>query len=159
MLECGKTFEEFEQLNGISVEEMVSVFGAMMEAYPMIVRANLTKNTYTMIKDDGFLVDDIPMTGRYDDMIDIGVEGIHPNYQSVFLDNFSRERLMQSYAQGKREVSAKLYQKGRGNQYQWVSTHVVRVEDKHGDICQVCINKILGGGFTEECARYSGQPS
>ena len=79
MLECGKTFEEFEQLIGISVEEMVSVFGAMMEAYPMIVRANLTKNTYTMIKDDGFLVDDIPMTGRYDDMIDIGVEGIHPN--------------------------------------------------------------------------------
>ena len=46
-MKCGKTFEEFEALNGISVEEILSVFEAVSQAYPMIVSANLTKNTYT----------------------------------------------------------------------------------------------------------------
>ena len=71
-MKCGKTFEEFEALNGISVEEVLSVFEAVSQAYPMIVSANLTKNTYTMIKDDGFLAGDLPASGRFDDLIDFG---------------------------------------------------------------------------------------
>ena len=89
-MKCGKTFEEFEALNGISVEEILSVFEAVSQAYPMIVSANLTKNTYTMIKDDVFLARDLPARGRFDDLIDFGVEFIHPNYQSVF---FQRETI------------------------------------------------------------------
>ena len=80
-----KGFEEFETLYGISVEEALSVFEAISQVFPMIVSANLTKNTYTMIKQGDFLADDLPMTGRYDDLIDYGVENIHPNYQALFL--------------------------------------------------------------------------
>ena len=98
------------------MRDILSVFEAVSQAFPMIVSANLTKNTYTMIKDDGFLADELPMTGKYDDLIDYGVENIHPNYQSLFLQNFSREKLLQSFGQGKREVTVKLYQKGRGKQ-------------------------------------------
>ena len=145
-MKCGKNFEEFETLNGISVQEVLSVFEAVTQAFPMIVSANLTKNTYTLIKDDGFLADDLPISGKYDDLIDFGVENIHPNYQNVFLENFSREKLLQLFGQGKREVYAKLYQKGRGQHYQWVSTHVIRVQDRNGDICEICINKVLGHG-------------
>ena len=151
-MKCGKTFEEFEALNGISVEEVLSVFEAVSQAYPMIVSANLTKNTYTMIKDDGFLAGDLPASGRFDDLIDFGVEYIHPNYQSVFLENFSRERLLRLFGQGKREVCAKLYQKGRGDKYQWVTCHVIRGQDRNGDICEICINKILEDEYA------SGQP-
>lgn len=157
-MRCGKTYEEFEALNGISVEEVLSVFEAVSQAYPMIVSANLTKNTYTMIKDDGFLAAEIPMTGVYDDLIDFGVENIHPNYQGVFLENFSRERLLYLFGQGKREVRTKLYQKGRGNHYQWVSTHVIRVQDRDGDVCEICINKILGDGAGGEPMRISQAP-
>lgn len=157
-MKLGKTFEEFEALNGISVKDILSVFEAVSQAFPMIVSANLTKNTYTMIKDDGFLADEIPMTGKYDDLIDYGVENIHPNYQGLFLQNFSREKLLQSFGQGKKEVNVKLYQKGRGNQYQWVSTHVIRVQDQDGDVCEICINKILSEGRTGEPVRISRAP-
>ena len=68
------------------------------------------------------------------------------------MENFSRERLLRLFGQGKREVYAKLYQKGRGDKYQWVSCHVIRVQDRNGDICEICINKIL------EDAYASGQP-
>lgn len=157
-MKLGKTFEEFEALNGISVKDILSVFEAVSQAFPMIVSANLTKNTYTMIKDDGFLAEEIPVTGKYDDLVDYGVENIHPNYQSLFLQNFSREKLLQSFGQGKKEVTVKLYQKGRGNNYQWVSTHVIRVQDQDGDVCEICINKILNEGSVGEPVRISRAP-
>ena len=109
-----KGFEEFETLYGISVEEALSVFEAISQVFAMIVSANLTKNTYTMIKQGDFLADDLPMTGRYDDLIDYGVENIHPNYQGLFLEKFSREHLLKTFERGGREVCVKLYQKGRG---------------------------------------------
>ena len=144
-MRAAKSFKEFEALNGISMEEVLSVFEAVSEAFPMIISANLTKNTYMMIKDDGFLAGDFPATGKYDDLIDFGVEYIHPNYQRSFLDNFSRERLLRKLGQGKREVYSKQYQKGRNGQYQWVSTHVIRTSNAEGEICLVCINRILDG--------------
>jgi hypothetical protein len=142
-MKCGRNYEEFEELNGISVDDLMEVFESVSEVFPMIVLANLSKNSYTMIKDDGFLVGSLPISGKYDDMIDFGVEHIHPNYQHIFLDNFSREQLLQQFSHGRKEVFAKLYQKGRGNHYQWVSTHVIRLRDKEGDICEICINKVL----------------
>lgn len=147
-MKSARSFKEFEALNGISMEEVLTVFEAVLEAFPMIVAANLTKNTYTMIKDDGFLANDMPSSGKYDDLIDVGVENIHPNYQRAFLDNFSRERLLQMLGQGRKEVCIKLYQKGRGDHYQWVSTHVIRVKDKDGDVC----NKVL-----DECSSCGEQ--
>ena len=153
-----KGFEEFETLYGISVEEALSVFEAISKVFPMIVSANLTKNTYTMIKQGDFLADDLPMTGRYDDLIDYGVENIHPNYQGLFLEKFSREHLLKTFERGGREVCVKLYQKGRGKNYQWVSTHVIRVKDRDGDVCEICINKILGDGLEDGQQRVSRAP-
>lgn len=155
-MKIGKDYQEFEELNGISVQEILSVFEAVTQAYPLIVSANLTKNTYTMIKDGGFLLKDLPMTGKYDDMIDSGVEDIHPNYQNVFLKNFSREGLLQLFGHGKREVSAKIYQKVKGDTYQWVSVHVIRVQDRNGDICHICMNRVLKDLNMGEMPRVSG---
>lgn len=123
-----KGFEEFETLYGISVEEALSVFEAISQVFPMIVSANLTKNTYTMIK------------------------------QGDFLEKFSREHLLKAFERGTREVCVKLYQKGRGKNYQWVSTHVIRVKDRDGDVCEICINKILGDGLEDGQQRVSRAP-
>lgn len=79
---------------------------AVSEAFPMVYGSKSYKNTYTMIKDDGFLANDMPSSGKYDDLIDVGVENIHPNYQRAFLDNFSRERLLQMLGQGRKEVAS-----------------------------------------------------
>ena len=142
-MKYGKTFEEFQELNGISIEDVLSVFEAVSQAFPMIVLGNLTKNTYTMLKDDGFLAWEVPKVGCYDELIDYGVGNVHPNYQNTFVNHFSREKLISQFERGKREVYAKIFQKGRGSQYQWVSTHVIRVHDRDGDICELCINKVL----------------
>lgn len=150
--------EESGLLNGISMEEVVPVFEAVLEAYPMIMLVNLTQNTYTMIKEDGFLADELPKSGVYDNIVDYAVQNVHPNYQRLLVDCFSREHLLKIFAQGKKESFAKVYQKGRGKDYQWVSVNVIRVQDKDGDIREVCMNKILGPEQGIEFERMSGGP-
>lgn len=146
-------------LNGISMEDLMSVIEAVLEAYPMILLVNLTKNTYTMIKEDGFLADELPRSGVYDNIVDYAAQNVHPNYQKLLLESFSREHLLKIFDQGKKESCAKLYQKGRGKNYQWVSVNVIRVQDKDGDVREVCINKILGSGQGLEFRRFSGEPA
>lgn len=158
-MKCRDKAEESGMLNGISMEEVVPVFEAVLEAYPMIMLVNLTQNTYTMIKEDGFLADELPKRGVYDDIIDYAVQIVHPNYQRLLIDCFSRENLLKIFAQGKKESYAKIYQKGRGKDYQWVSVNVIRVQDKDGDIREVCMNKILGPEQGIEFERMSGGPA
>lgn len=129
--------------NGVSPREFKNIVKAVMHVYPMIILANLTKNTYTMIRDEGFLCRDIAVSGCYDDMIDDGVENIHPNYQQVFLKCFSRENLLKNYSHGKNEVYAEVYQKDKEGKYHWVSVHTIRIEEESGEVVQICLNRIL----------------
>ena len=127
----------------LSMRELMGIVNAVMQVYPMIILANLTRNTYTMIRDEGFLYSDLDLSGCYDDMIDDGAENIHPNYQKLFLQCFSRENLLHNYANGKNEVYAELYQKDRHGKYHWVSVHVVKIENEFGDVIQICLNRNL----------------
>lgn len=116
---------------------------AVTKVYPFIVLANLTKNTYYMIRDEGFLHSDIASSGSYDDLIENNVPNIHENYQEFFLQCFSRESLIREYEQGKTEIYAELYQKDREDKYRWVSTHAIKISDNSNDIIQICLNRSL----------------
>lgn len=76
-------------------------------------------------------------------MIQNSLVNIHPDYQSDFLRLFSRERLLEAYARGITDVYAERCQKGCDSDYQWVSIHVIHTTNQNGDICQICINRIM----------------
>lgn len=126
-------------------ENALTLLTAIMKVYPMIVLSNLTKNRYVMLRDEGFLYNDILSSGVYDDLIDDNVENIHENYQEIFLQCFSRDKLLHEYANGKTDVYAELYQKDKKGSYQWVSTHVIKVQSESDDVIQICFNRPLGG--------------
>lgn len=111
--------------------------------YQMIVLANLSQNTYLIKQSGPFLYNEVCAHGCYDDLIDDNMENIHPNYQRLFYESFSREDLFRSFQRGKTEVYAKLYQKDTRGQYHWVSVHVIRVESKSGDVMLICFNRVL----------------
>ncbi|MDD6627513.1 MAG: hypothetical protein PUF03_04585 [Lachnospiraceae bacterium] len=137
--------ENWDQHADISFSDFVHIVQAISQVYPMIVLANLSRNTYTMVRDEGFLCNEITGSGCYDDLIDDNVDNIHPNYQQLFCECFSRERLICSFEEGKTEVYAELYQKDKEGQYHWVSSHVIRVESESGDIMHICLNRVLDG--------------
>ncbi len=124
-------------------EMFQNVVKAVAHVYPMIVLANLSKNTYIMIQNEGFLYHKVLSSGCYDDLIDAGVENIHANYQSLFLNCFSRENLMKNFDKGKTDVYAELYQRDTEGKFHWVSTHAIRIKDESGDIIHICLNRVL----------------
>lgn len=130
---------------GLSPREYNNLASAVGQVFPMIVLANLTRNTYSMIKNEDFLAWGIASTGTYDSMIEEGVRNIHPNYQNIFLECFSRENLIKNFSDGKTDIYAELYQKNQEGQYHWVSTHAIRVEVESDDIVEICLNRVLDG--------------
>lgn len=138
-------WEDFEQDEHLSNHEFFQVIDSIFEVFPMVVYVNLTQNKYIMLKQDDFLANNAPNSGLFDNLIDNGVNNIHPNYQRNFIQCFSRENLMQAFAQGKTDIYAELYQKGHDNNFQWVSTHVIRTKNHDSDICHICLNRILDG--------------
>jgi len=111
---------------------------------PFDISSLLSENTFVMLRNDGFLFRDLAMTGNYDAMIEEAAINIHPSYQRMFIDAFSRESLISSFSKGQREIEAKLYQKNQSGQYQWIKTKVIRIEDESGDVVHICFNKVLG---------------
>ena len=130
----------------ISYTDFIHITTAVSQVFPMIVLADLTKNTYTALQDEGFLHNEIPVTGCYDDLIDDNMENIHPNYQQHFYECFSREHLIRSFQRGKKEVYAEIYQKDKAGKYHWGSVHVIQVENESGDMMHICLNRALEKG-------------
>ncbi len=142
-MKSGKTIEEFKKLNGIGTEDIMALFEAVTQAFPIIALGNLTKDTYTLIRKAGFMGKEIVSRGSYDDLINYGIDNIHPSYQKLYLDSFSREKLLHQFEQGRYEVGAKLYQKNWDKQYQWGYTHAIRIHGQDGDICEISLGRIL----------------
>jgi fibrillarin-like rRNA methylase len=126
-------------------EDLLEILEAVMQVYPMIVFANLSKNTYSMLSNQEFLYNEVAESGCYDDLIEGNIGNVHSNYQGVFRECFARERLMNNFSMGRKEVYAEIYQKDRQGEYRWVSAHVIRLADKTGEIHHVCFNRPLYG--------------
>jgi hypothetical protein len=144
-----KDTNELIQNLGIAVDDVDVIMDAVAQVYPMIVLANLSKNTYVMLHREEFLYNDVLGSGIYDDLVDDNVENIHMNYRNMFQECFSREHLLHSFEMGKTEVYAEVYQKNKHGHYQWVSCHAVRVGSKSGDVCHICFNRVLDGVIQE----------
>lgn len=129
----------------ISYTDFISITTSVSQVFPMIVLANLTQNTYTMLRDEGFLFNEIPLTGCYDDLIDDNMDNIHPNYQQLFYECFSREHLLKAFERGEKEVYAELYQKNQQGNYHWASSLVIRTQSESGDVMHICLNRVLTG--------------
>ena len=141
----GEMTKIFSEKFNVSYTDFISITTAVSQVFPMIVLVNLTKNTYTMLRDEGFLCNEIPVTGCYDDLIDDNMENIHPNYQQHFYECFSREHLIRSFSRGNKKVYAEIYQKNQEGQYHWVSVDVIRIESESGDVMHICLNRTLEG--------------
>lgn len=127
----------------IEAKSLLDIVDAITKIYPMIVLANLSQNSYFMLKNEGFLYEKMVLSGNYDELIRDGVKNIHSDYQSLFLESFSRDLLIKNFERGKNVIEAKLYQKNHKGSYHWVLTKVIRLEDESGDIVHICLNQVL----------------
>ncbi|MDO4565937.1 MAG: diguanylate cyclase [Oscillospiraceae bacterium] len=109
---------------------------ALSALYPLIISANLTKNSYYMLEYDSFASHAAADYGNFDELIDTGASTFHPEDRASFLNAFSRQCLFEAHARGERSVTHEGRQMGDDGVYRWTRTHVVFASENE-DVCQI----------------------
>lgn len=103
-----------------------SVTSLLMEAvfmkYPLVIMANLTRNSFYMMAYENFSARTCPSTGVFDELIVHGTSTMHPDDQELFSTTFSRTNLLAAYERGEKFVKVVTRQLGDDGVYRPVET-------------------------------------
>lgn len=130
--------------------ENSSLRAAICTAYPLIMRVNLTQNTYRCFIDEQETWG-LDREGHYDTMLKTSLPYVYPSYQEDFMHIFSKEHILQRFAAGEREIYMELQQKGIDQIYHWISVHFIYVDNPvNGDILAINLIKVLDEQLAEK---------
>lgn len=110
---------------------------AISALYEEIIRINLTKGTYSMVKvyDSENI---LPTEGKYDREIKKYCKSlIHPDDRKLFLSNFSLRKMRRLIDEGNGKIDRELRRKN-GDHYEWVELQAISLPHmKNGDITAI----------------------
>lgn len=103
-----------------------SVSNLLMEAiftkFPLVIMANLTRNSYYMMAYENFSSTSCPSTGVFDELVAHGASSMHPDDRELFSTTFSINNLMAAYKSGQKFVKVVTRQMGDDGIYRKVET-------------------------------------
>ena len=95
---------------------------AIFRRYPLVIFTNLTRNSFYMMAYQNFSATSCPSTGVFDDLIVHGAETMHPEDKEIFSSTFNRQRLIDEYNKGVKEIRLVTRQMGDDGVYRRVET-------------------------------------
>lgn len=95
---------------------------AVFTLYPLVIFANLTRNSFYMMAYENFTNQTCPSTGRFDDLIAHGAASMHPDDQELFRSTFSTSNLLAAHERGEKHVGVVTRQLGDDGVYRRVDT-------------------------------------
>lgn len=103
-----------------------SVSNLLMEAiftkFPLVIMANLTRNSFYMMAYESFSSTSCPSTGVFEELIAHGASTMHPDDRELFSTTFSINNLMAAYKSGQKFVKIVTRQLGDDGIYRKVET-------------------------------------
>lgn len=95
---------------------------AVLTRFPLIIFANITRNSYYMMTYDNFTTRTCPAAGVFDELIRGGAATMSPDDQERFLTVFDRQNLLAAHARGEKSVRIVTRQRGDDGVYRQVET-------------------------------------
>ncbi len=133
---------ENEELRRIQDMEARQLMRGIMDTYDLVISANLSRNRYHMIQYDRYLNKTADQEGAFDELIEVGISTLPDAHKDNFRNAFSRERLLDAYAQGKKDVYLDHQQYDDHGVLHWISTHVIFTENPYNDdILQITLSQ------------------
>lgn len=96
----------------------------LFRANPLVLMANLTRNSYYMVTRDNFSSTTCPASGAYTDGIAHGASTMHPDDKELFAKTFCREDMLKAYANGERQRRVVTRQKGDDGVYRNIESTI-----------------------------------
>ncbi|MCM1022634.1 MAG: EAL domain-containing protein [Prevotella sp.] len=123
---CSQRVLDGESEDILVAQPPASATSLLMEAvfmkYPLVIMANLTRNSYYMMAYESFSARTCPSTGVFDELIAHGTSTMHPEDRDIFSTAFSRENLLAAYERGEKSVKVVTRQIGDDGVYRPVET-------------------------------------
>lgn len=110
-----------------------SISNLLMEAvftkFPLVIMANLTRNSYYMMAYENFSATSCPSTGVFDELIAHGATTMHPDDQELFRTTFTIENMLKVYNRGEKSIKIITRQLGDDGIYRKVETTDIFVKN------------------------------
>lgn len=106
---------------------------AVFTGYPLIIYANLTRNSFYMMNYENFTSQHCPSTGVFSELIEQGAATMHPEDRDLFKSTFRRESQIARYRAGAKSISVITRQCGDDGIYRRVNTTNYFVQNPHVD--------------------------
>lgn len=116
---------------------------AVFDKFPLVIFANLTRNSYYMMAYEHFTTTKCSGAGKFDDLISGGVTTMHPEDQALFEETFRRENQIRAYEEGKKGIRLVTRQLGDDKVYRRVETTNYFVKNPASDdllVITLCTN-------------------
>ena len=98
------------------------LMNVIFKRYPLVIFANLTRNSFYMMAYDNFTSTSCPSAGVFSELIIHGASSMHPDDQKLFAETFKLENMLKAYNEGKSEVRVITRQLGDDGNYRRVET-------------------------------------
>ena len=98
------------------------LLSAIFQKYPLVIFANLTKNSYYMMSYDNFTTTECSGTGKFDELIQSAASTIHPEDREAFVRTFDRENLLKIYRSGTKAAGVWIRQRGDDGIYREIES-------------------------------------
>lgn len=95
---------------------------AVFDKFPLVIFANLTRNSYYMMAYENFTTTKCTAAGKFDELIKGGALTMHPDDKMLFEETFRRENQIQAYEEGQKRISLVTRQLGDDGVYRRVET-------------------------------------
>ncbi len=95
---------------------------AIFTRFPLIIMANLSRDSYYMMNYENFNQHTCTGSGMFHELISLGSTTMHPDDQELFRNTYCRENLLKEYEKGKKVVRLVTRQIGEDGIYRRVET-------------------------------------
>ena len=115
------------------LQERLTLVGAISNAYPVIIRLNLTKDTLNFIHVKPGLMADLGLQESYSQLFHDFAGTIHPDSREEYESHFSPDVLLDQLGQKKSEIFLEAKQMLLDGTYHWTSTQIIYVDNPYSD--------------------------
>lgn len=109
------------------------LMNVIFQRYPLVIFANLTRNSFYMMAYDNFTTTSCPAAGLFSELIEHGAASMHPDDQKIFADTFNLDAMLEAYKEGKTEIRLVTRQLGDDGVYRRVETSDYFVKSASSD--------------------------
>lgn len=107
--------------------------GTISNAYPVIIRLNLTRDTLNFIYVRQGLMTDLGSQETYSRLYEDFSSGVHPDNRMEYVSRFAPESLRESLVHNKNEVFLESKHLLADGEYHWISTQIIYVDNPYSD--------------------------